>query len=107
MCKIGDRKMSDNFGRKGKDRETVLEHARRICAHQATEPVTAFVQQRYYVIGLRKALLSIKYRCFLCRRLDSQNIQPIIAPLPAFRFPTEEKISVCQHRTGLFWPVLH
>ena len=67
-----------------------LEHAHRICAHQATEPVKAFVQQRYYVIGLRKTLLSIKYRCFLCRRLDYQNIQPIMAPLPAFRFPTEE-----------------
>ena len=67
-----------------------LEHAHRICAHQATEPVKAFVQQRYYVIGLRKTLLPIKYRCFLCRRFDTQNIQPIMAPLPAFRFPTEE-----------------
>ena len=35
--------------------------AHRICAHQATEPVKAFVQKRYYVIGLRKTLLSIKY----------------------------------------------
>ena len=67
-----------------------LEHAHRICAHQATEPVKAFVQQRYYVIGLRKTLLSIKYRCFLCRRFDTQNIQAIIAPLLAFHFPTEE-----------------
>ena len=67
-----------------------LEHAHRICAHQATEPVKAFVQQCYYVIGLRKTLLSIKYRCFLCRRFDTQNIQPIMAPLPAFPFPTEE-----------------
>ena len=55
-----------------------------------TEPVKAFVQQRYCVIGLRKTLLSIKYRCFLCGRFDTQNIQPIMAPLPAFRFPTEE-----------------
>ena len=67
-----------------------LEHAHRICAYQATKPVKAFVQQRYYVIGLRKTLLSIKYRCFLCRRFDTQNIQPIMAPLPSFRFPTEE-----------------
>ena len=29
-----------------------LEHAHRIFAHQITEPAKAFVQQRYYVIGL-------------------------------------------------------
>ena len=27
---------------------------------------------------------------FLFRRFDTQNIQPIMAPLPAFRFPIEE-----------------
>ena len=47
-----------------------FEHAHRICAHQATEPVKAFVQQR--------------------RRNHRRN-----------------QISVCQHRTGLFWPVLY
>ena len=67
-----------------------LEHAHRICAHQATEPVKAFVQQRYCVIGLRKTLLSIKYRYFLYPRFDTQNIQPMMAPLPAFRFRTEK-----------------
>ena len=67
-----------------------LEHAHRICAHQATEPVKAFVQQRYYVIGLQKTLLLIKYRCFLCRLFDTEIIQPIMAPLPAFGFPTKE-----------------
>ena len=65
------------------------EHSHRICAHQETKSVKAFVQQRYCVIGHQKTLLSIKYRCFLCRRFDTQNIQPIMAPLPAFRFPTE------------------
>ena len=67
-----------------------LEHAHRICAHQATEPVKAFVRQCYYVIRLQKTLFSIKYRCFLCRRFDTQKIQRKMAPLPAFRFPTEE-----------------
>ena len=65
-----------------------LEHAHRICIHQGTEPVKAFVQQRYHVFGLRKCLLSIKFRCFLCRRFNAENIQPIMAPLPAFRFPS-------------------
>ena len=40
-----------------------LEHVHRICAHQATELVKAFVQQ---------------------------NMQPIMAPLPALRFQIEE-----------------
>ena len=44
---------------------------------------------RYHIIGLRKTLLSIEYRCFLCRRFAAQNIQPVIAPLPACRFPTD------------------
>ena len=60
-----------------------------ICVHQGIEPVKAFVQQRYHIIGLRKTLLSIKYRCFLCRRFAAQNNQPVIAPLPACRFPTD------------------
>ena len=47
------------------------------------------MQQRYHLIGLRKTLLSIKYRCLLCRRFAAQNIQPVIAPLRACRFPTE------------------
>ena len=66
-----------------------IEHEHNICVHQGTEPVKAFVQQRYHIIGLRKTLLSIKYRCFLCRRFASQNIQPVMAPLPAGRFPTD------------------
>ena len=41
-----------------------LEHAHRICIHQGTEAVKAFVQQRYVVIGLSKTLLSIQFRCF-------------------------------------------
>ena len=60
-----------------------IEHAHNICVHQETEPVKAFVQQGYHIIGLRKTLLSIKYRCFLCRRFAAQNIQPVMAPLPA------------------------
>ena len=62
-----------------------IEHAHNICVHQGTEPVKAFVQQKYHIIGFRKTLLSIKYRCFLCRRLDAQNFQRVMAPHPACR----------------------
>ena len=91
---------------KEKTARLYLECARRICAHQATDPVKAFVQQRYHVIGLRKTLLLIKYRCFLFRRFDTQNIQPIMSPLPAFRFPTEEsKFPFANTGLDFFGPV--
>ena len=64
-----------------------LEHVHQICIHQSTEPTKTFIQQRYHVIGLRKALASVRFHCFLCRRFDTKNIQSIMAPLP-FRFPT-------------------
>ena len=64
-----------------------LEHAHRICIHQGTEAVKAFVQQRYVVISVRKTLLSIRFRCFLCHRFEAHNIQPLMAPLPECRFP--------------------
>ena len=66
-----------------------IEHAHNICVHQGTEPVKVFLQQRYHIIGLRKTPLSIKYRCFLCRRFAAQNIQRVMAPLPACRFSTD------------------
>ena len=50
------------------------EHAHRICIHQGTEPVKAFVQQRYHVFGLRKCLLSKIFRCFSCRSFNTENI---------------------------------
>ena len=65
-----------------------MEPAHQVCIHQFTEPTRAFIQQRYHVIGLRKALASIRFHCFLCRRFDKKNIQPIIAPLPSYRLPT-------------------
>ena len=67
-----------------------MEHAHQICTHQSTEPTKAFIQLRYLVIGLRKALASARFHCFLYRRFETKNIQPIMAPLPSFRFPTAE-----------------
>ena len=49
-----------------------LEHAHQICIQQSTEPTKAFIQQRDNVIGLRKALASVQFHCFLCRRFDTK-----------------------------------
>ena len=81
-------KRSINLHAKDKIVRLYLEHAHQICVHQSTEPTKAFIQQRYHVIGLRKRLASVRFPCFICRRFDTKNIQPIMAPLPSFRFPT-------------------
>ena len=67
-----------------------LEHAHQICIHQSTEPTKGIIQQRYHVIGLRKTLASVRFHCFLCRRFDTKNIQPIMAPLPSFVFQQQK-----------------
>ena len=40
-------------------------------------------------IGVRLDLRSVRFKCFICRRFDAQNIQPKMAPLPSSRFPQE------------------
>ena len=67
-----------------------LKHAHQVCIHQSAEPTKAFIPQRKHVIGLRKALASKRFHCFLCRRFDTKNIQPIMAALHSFPFPTAE-----------------
>ena len=84
-----------------------LEHAHRICIHQGTEPVKAFVQQRYHVFGLRKCLLSIKFRCFSCRRYKAENVIPILAPLPAFLFPSAATQFPCSNSGVEFFETFH
>ena len=65
-----------------------LKHAHEICCHAGPEFVKAFVEQRFKVLGIRAALSSINYRCFICRRFRAENVQPEMAPLPQLRFPS-------------------
>ena len=41
------------------------ENAHRISVHKETKAIKTFVQQRYYVIVLRKTLQRIRYKCFV------------------------------------------
>ena len=61
-----------------------------ICMHFGTEYVKNYVQQNFYVFGLRDALHSITYRCFDCRRFKGQGLQPPMADLPDIRFPQDQ-----------------
>ena len=59
--------------------------------NQGVQRTEAFVQQRYYVIGLHKTLQSIRYKCFVCCRVEPQNINTFMAPLPGCYFQNENK----------------
>ena len=58
--------------------------------HIGSENVQIFVQQIYYVFGLRDSLRSISYKCFECRRFKGQCLQPPMTDLPDARFPEKE-----------------
>ena len=50
--------------------------------YERTECVRSQVQKRFWVIGLRDALRSIKSKCVRCRGLAVQPIHPHMADLP-------------------------
>ena len=66
-----------------------IEHAHRVCVRQVTENFNAFIKQRFFVIDLRKSLLSNRFKCFLCRVIAAQNFQPIMATLPQYRYSND------------------
>ena len=53
--------------------------------HEGTEYVRSLVQQRFWDIGIRNALRSIKSKCAKCRKLAVQPIHPHMAGLPRER----------------------
>ena len=67
-----------------------LEKCLEICMHFGTEYVKNFVQQSYYVFGLKDSLRSFSYKCFERRRFKGQGLQPPMADLPDARFPENE-----------------
>ena len=65
-----------------------LKHAHEICSQAGPDFVKASVQDRFKVLGIRAALRSINYRCFICRRFRAEIVQPEMASLPQLRFPS-------------------
>ena len=61
-----------------------------ICMHFGTEYVKNYVQQNFYVLGLRDALRSITCKYFDCRRFKGQGLQSPMVDLPEIRFPQNE-----------------
>ena len=65
-------------------------HFHEICHHAGPEYVKSFLQQRYFIFGVRAALRTISYRCFQCRRFRAENVEPMMAPLPRCRVPSPD-----------------
>ena len=81
-----------------------IEHAHNICVHQGTEPVKAFVQQRYHIIGLRKNTFEYKVPMFslqtICRSKHStRHGSPSCLPFSDRLYP----VSFREQRSRLFW----
>ena len=53
--------------------------------HEGVEYVRSVIQQKFWIIGLRNALRSIKSSCVFCRKLRAQNKTPLMADLPPER----------------------
>ena len=68
----------------------LMVHFHEICHHAGPEYVKSFLQQRYFIFGVRAALRTISYRCFQCRRVLAENVEPMMAPLPRCRFPSPD-----------------
>ena len=53
--------------------------------HEGTEHVRNIVQQKIWILSIRKALRSIKNKCVTCRKSRAQTIAPVMADLPEER----------------------
>ena len=69
----------------------IIEQAHNDCRHLGTEFDRAHLQQDFIIIGLRRFLKQLSKTCFICRRWRAQNITPLMADLPSFRFAEAEK----------------
>ena len=50
--------------------------------HEGTEDVRNIVQQKFWILGIRNALRSIKNKCIRCRKGRAQTKAPVMADLP-------------------------
>ena len=53
--------------------------------HEGTEHVRNIVQQKFWVLGIRNALRSIKNKCIRCRKGRAQTKAPVMTDLPEKR----------------------
>ena len=53
--------------------------------HLGVSSVAAKIRRKYWIVGLRQLLRSIKSKCVVCRRLDCQTQEQIMGKIPSER----------------------
>ena len=65
--------------------ESFLGNEHKNSHHEGTELVRNIVQRKFWILGIRNALRSIKNKCIRCRKGIAQTKAPVMADLPEER----------------------
>ena len=65
--------------------ELFLRNEHKNSHHEGTEHVRNIIQQKFWILGIRNALRSIKNKCIRCRKGRAQTKAPVMADLPEER----------------------
>ena len=65
--------------------ELFLRNEHKNSHHEGTENVRNIVQQKFWILGIRNALRSIRNKCIRCRKGRTQTMTPVMAELPTER----------------------
>ena len=65
--------------------ELLLRNENKNSHHEGTEHVRSIVQQKFWILGIRNALRSIRNKCIRCRKGRAQTKAPVMADLPQER----------------------
>ena len=65
--------------------ELFLRNEHKNSHHEGTEHVRNIVQQKFWILGIRNALRSIRNKCIRCRKGRAQTMTPVMAELPTER----------------------
>ena len=65
--------------------ELFLQNEHKNSHHEGTKHVRNIVQRKFWILGIRNALRSIKNKCIICRKGSAQTKAPVMADLPEER----------------------
>ena len=71
--------------------------------HAGTEHVRNIVQQKFWILGIRNALRSIRNKCIRCRKGRAQTMTPLMAELPTERL--DASTAFANVGVDYFWPI--
>ena len=60
----------------------LVEHEHKLQNHEGIEHARNILQQKYWILGLRSGLRSVRNNCFKCREFAAINLTPEMADLP-------------------------